>query len=64
MRNLARKMGFVCIVLTILPVVTFAYLIGKAAHIDSSIIMAIQLPAFAVQLLSLFLVVRYRKEIF
>ena len=64
MRNLARKMGFMCVVLAIIPIATFANMIGKAAHIDSAIIVSIQLPALAVQLFSMFLMIRYRREIF
>jgi hypothetical protein len=64
MRNLAKKGGFMWVVLAIIPIATFTNMIGKAIHLDSSIIIGIQLPTLALQLFSLFMLIRYSREIF
>ena len=64
MRNLAKKGGFMWVVLAITPIATYANMIGKAIHLDSSIIVGIQLPTLALQLFSLFMLIRYRREIY
>jgi hypothetical protein len=64
MRNLAKKGGFMWVVLVIIPIAAFTGMIGKAIHLDSSIIVGIQWPALALQLFSLFMLIRYKREIF
>lgn len=64
MRKLAKKGGFIWVVLAIIPIATFTNVIGEAIHLDSSIIVGIQLPTLALQLFSIFMLIRYRQEIF
>ncbi len=64
MRNLAKKGGFMWVVFSIIPIASFTNMIGEAIHLDSSIIVGIQLPTLALQLFSLFMLIRYRREIF
>ena len=64
MRNLAKKGGFIWVMLAIIPIATLTSMIGKAIHLDTSIIVGIQLPALVLQLFSLLLIIRYRREIF
>ena len=64
MRDLAKKGGFMWVVLAIIPTAAFTDMIGKAIHLDSSIIVGIQLPTLVLQLFSLFMLIRYKREIF
>lgn len=58
MKKLAEKGGFLWVVLTIIPIAIFTNVIGKAIHLDRSIILGIQLPTLALQLFSLFMIIR------
>lgn len=64
MRSLAKKGRFMWVVLAIIPTAKLAEMIGKANHLDNSIIIAIQLPTLALQLFSFFILIRYGPEIF
>ena len=64
MKNLAKKGGFMWFVLAATPIAAFTNLIGNAIHLDSSIIVGIQLPTLALQLFSIFMLIRYKREIF
>lgn len=52
------------VALAAIPMASLTNLIGKAIHLDSSIIIGIQLPMLAIQVFSLFMMIRYRKLIF
>jgi hypothetical protein len=58
MKKLAEKGGFLWVVLTIIPIAIFTNVIGKAIHLDRSIILGIQLSTLALQLFSLFMIIR------
>jgi hypothetical protein len=64
MRNLAKKGGYIWGVLAIIPIATFVNMVGKAIHLDSNIIVSIQAPLLALQLFSIFMLIRYGREIF
>lgn len=64
MRKLAQKLGFTWAIIGIIPVATLVGYIGKSLGVSSTIIVSIQIPELVVQLLGLFMIIRYRKEIF
>jgi len=64
MKNLAKKGGFIWLMLAMLPTASLINVIGKAINLDSNIIVGLQLPSLALQLFSLFMLIRYRREIF
>ena len=63
MRKIAQKYGAVVLTLAGFPSALIVMAILDDA-IESSVIVAIQLPFLAVQLFALFMLIRYRREIF
>jgi len=63
MKKLAKKYGFVFIVLTVTPAALFVKLITKGLLLETAII-SLQIPFIALQALSLFIIIYYRKEVF
>lgn len=63
MKNLAKKGGYIWVTLAIIPITAFIYVIGNALHLDSNIMLIMQLPALILQLFSAFMVMRYWREI-
>jgi hypothetical protein len=64
MRKLAKRLGFGVLVIALIPVAMLVGVILKPCGVDSSTIVAIQLPFLAVQLFGLSMLIRYRREIF
>lgn len=63
MRNLAKKGGYIWVVLAIIPITAFIDVIGRAIYLDSRIIFGMQLPTVALHLFSIFMIIRYNREI-
>jgi hypothetical protein len=64
MRKLAKRLKFGVLVIALIPVAVLVGVILEPCEVDSSTIVAIQLPFLAVQLFGLFMLIRYRWEIF
>lgn len=64
MRKLAIKGGFLWVILAIMPGATIVKYIGESIELSGNVIVAIQMPLLVIQLLSLFMIIKYRKEIF
>lgn len=64
MRKLAQRLGFGVFLIAFTPVAMLVNLILKPCGVESSTIVAIQLPFLAIQLFALFILIRYRREVF
>lgn len=64
MRELAKKYSQMWIVMAIVPTGFLISLIGRAINMETIIIISLQIPAIIIQLFAVFMIIRYRKEIY
>lgn len=64
MKNLAKRGGFIWVMLSIVPIAILVRVVGNLLYLGDNTIMVLQLMGLALQLYSFFMVIRYRKLIF
>ena len=64
MKNLAKRGGFIWVMLSIVPIAILVRVVGNLLYLRDNTIMVLQLMGLALQLYSFFMVIRYRKLIF
>ena len=64
MRNLAESGGMIWFLLAALPLASIINTMGKYLNLNVNTIVSIQLPFMIIQIFSLFMIIRYHKEIF
>jgi hypothetical protein len=64
MRRLAIKGGFLWFLFALVPIASITNIVGKIIHLDTNIILAIQIPALTFQVFSLVVMIKYNDEIF
>lgn len=64
MKKLANKYGILFVILTCIPMAMIINVFAKTFHINSHIIICIQIPFILIQLFSLFVMIKYSKEVF
>lgn len=63
MKEFMRQHGFIFVIIAMIPAALIVNIICKILHIDTVITVTIQMPFLFIQILSLVLMIIYRKEI-
>lgn len=64
MRKLAQRLGLGMLAIAIIPAAALVELILSPCGVENGMIVAIQLPFLAIQLFGLFMIFRYKREVF